>query len=278
MTIPTPPRSAPLESAAAQPTQPGRRLILILAIVCGVLLLATGAFGAGALALSNAADAGPKPAASTASVPPTPDVDPSRQVRDCPVTVTSDIEFRQFFFSGPDAGGFSALFADIHNPDETRAATVFYDVSLYDEDDILISRWSANHYLLPAQNSIFVAPMKDSLSEVASITVEQTKFEYSTPIAAGTVTASEVRGGDENLVAGTFTSTLNAPSSAKIYFVAQSDDEIIAACWSYADIPVNDTFTSHCRLEPASRTESDFDGTLPENVKIATFFELDLPL
>ncbi|MDT0156014.1 hypothetical protein Q9R19_00070 [Microbacterium sp. ARD32] len=281
MTVPALPAPPDPAAPVRQPAEsPRSGLVIALAVVCAVLLLATIAFGGGALALSSAADAAPAPAPSASATPtPTPTAEPLPTVHGWPVSVVSDIEFRQFFLSEEDDRGFSALYADVRNPDQKQAATVFFDVSLYDEDGSLRGRWPASQYLLPGQESIFLSPLRQDLSQVASIRIEQVDLDLGAPITVGTVTTDKLRGGDGNLVVGDFTSTLDAPTDgADVFFVAIVDKEIVAACWAFAEIPANDTFDAHCRLEAASVTESDFDGTLPDDAKIATFFSLDVPL
>ncbi|MDQ0614353.1 hypothetical protein QF046_001994 [Microbacterium sp. W4I4] len=256
----------------------GVTLLVTLSIVCAVLLIATVTFGVSTLLVSNAA-ARPAPTSTKSPKPTEKPADADRVVQGREVEVVSDLDFGYFFMSTTDAHGYTALYSQISNTDAKRAATAFFDVSLYDEDDTLVSRWSANAYLLPGQATLFFSVLAENMLDVASIRVEQTSFELDAPIVTGTVVLDEMRGGDGGVVEGTFTSTLSAPAEyTEVAILGTVDGEVFALCTDFVDVPANGTFTARCTLEPTSRNEPEPIGDFPDEAFFSAFYTLDTPL
>lgn len=274
------PAGAPEDAPpAARRPAPGSALLVTLSIVCGVLLIATISFSTSILLLSlTPTEAGAEP---TASMTPaeSAEPDPLRTVQGRTVTVVSDIDFGYFFMSNTDARGFTSLYSQIHNDDEEQAVTAFFDISLYDEGHVLVSRWSSNEYLLPGQTTLFNGTVKENMLGVASIAIEQISIDHTPPAATGTLTLDEMRGGDGGLIEGTFTSTLGAPAEfSTVYLIGAVGDEIFAVCWDYWDLPAEGEFRARCTLEPTSRDEPEPIGTFPEDAVFTAFYTLDTPL
>lgn len=279
MTIPEVPQQAPepaAPTAASQRRVGGNGLLVALSVVCAVLLLATLGFGAGAAILSvtnvsAAADPG-----ATPTPKPTAKVDRDRTVHGIPVDVVSDIDFGYFFMTDTDARGFTSLYSQIRNHDEKRAAIVFFDVSLYDEDAVLLSRWPSSVYMLPGQVTLFTGVTVGNMLDVASIRIEQTSLKYEEPRSTGTVVLDEARSGDNGLIGGKYTSTLGVEGrGAHVYLIAAVDNEVLGVCWDVENIPASGAFDFRCTLEPASRDEPQPIGTLPDDAVVASYYTLD---
>ncbi|MFD5224231.1 hypothetical protein ACFWHT_01280 [Microbacterium sp. NPDC058342] len=281
MSIPEVPRRDPQDAPPAPPAPGpagGRPLLVALAITCAVLMLATIGFGVGALVLSAvSATAAPEPTpTATAS---TPEAEPDRVVQGREVSVVSDVEFGYFFMSSTDAQGFTSLYSQIRNDDEKRAFTAFFDVSLYDEDHVLLSRWTNNEYVLPGQTTLFSSVLRENMLGVASISVEQLSLEYAPPITTGTLTLDEVRGGDGGVIEGSFTSSLGAEADfSTVYLIGTVGDEVFAVCWDFWDLPATGGFRARCTLEPTSRDTPEPIGTFPDDAVFTAYYTLDTPL
>ncbi|BDZ39729.1 hypothetical protein [Microbacterium suwonense] len=258
--------------------------LLTLSIVCAVLLITTVAFGVSTLLMSRMtiAQAAPTPAPTTSpttapGATEKPD-DADRVVQGREVTVVSDLDFGYFFMSRTDAHGYTSLYSQIRNTDAKQAVTVYFDVSLYDDEGTLVSRWPTSSYLLPDQVTLFDSTLAENMLDVASISVEQTGISLDPPATTGTVKMTEARGGDGGVVEGAFTSSLSAPDgNAQVAIVGTVDGEVFALCADYVEIPANDTFTARCTLEPTSRNTPEPIGDLPDDTEITAFYLLDIP-
>ena len=279
MTIPEVPQQAPepaAPTAAPQRRAGGNGLLVALSILCAVLLLATLGFGTGAAILSVTNDSAAADPGSTPTPRPTAKVDRDRTVHGIPVEVVSDIDFGYFFMTNTDAKGFTALYSQIRNHDEKRAAIIFFDVSLYDEDAVLLSRWPSSVYMLPGQVTLFTGVTVGNMLDVASIRIEQTSLKYEEPRSTGTVVLDEARSGDNGLVGGKYTSTLGVEGrGAHVYLIAAVDNEVFGVCWDVENIPASGAFDFRCTLEPASRDEPQPIGALPEDAVVASYYTLD---
>lgn len=279
MTIPEVPQQAPepaAPTAAPQRRAGGNGLLVALSILCAVLLLATLGFGTGAAILSVTNDSAAADPGSTPTPKPTAKVDRDRTVHGIPVDVVSDIDFGYFFMTNTDAKGFTSLYSQIRNDDETRAVSVFFDVSLYDEDAVLLSRWPSSVYMLPGQVTLFTGVTVGNMLDVASIRIEQTSLSREEPRSTGTVVLDEARSGDNGLVGGKYTSTLGVEGrAAHVYLVAAVDNEVLGVCWDYENIPASGAFDFRCTLDPASRDEPEPITTLPDDAVVASYYTLD---
>ncbi|GAA5149394.1 hypothetical protein GCM10025768_12550 [Microbacterium pseudoresistens] len=254
-----------------------------LAIACGVLLVTT--IGLGVTAVSLAVG---NPASTGGTATPTPTASDGSSgtngragiVHDIPISVHSDLEFGPFAMTEPDEDAYTLLYAVITNPDSTRAAEIYFDITAYDAEGRIIDRTPTSAYLLPDQQSVFEGILPPDLSDVVEFRVEQTIGEFEPPIMTGEITLDALKGSKEGLVEGTFTSSLDAvPEYPSLYIVGHIDGEIFAVCDAMPDIPAGGSFTSRCGLVPAANGEQLVapDDMLPDDAEFAAFLALDIP-
>jgi hypothetical protein len=276
-----PPLAAPPPDPASSGWGLRHPLVIALIVGCVVMLTATLVLASTALSLLRPASSAAVP---TPTPTPTGDADPGAQnARGIDITTHSDLEFGQYALSDTLEGIYTYLIAPVSWSDQTSGIDVSFDITAFDAEGRILDRRPVSTYLLPGHEGLFVGLFTVQLSDVARISVEQTRAEVDAPLMTGTITmtrsetlAKSDGGVRKAYVAGAFLSTLSkAPTYPDVYFAAFADGELYAFCVAYPDIPAGGEFVDSCALTAVTREDRVRDDLLPDGAEFRAYLELD---